>query len=73
MDNIKIVEKLNQSRDELFDMISRVIIGQKDVIDHLFIALLCRGHVLLEGVPGLADVIRGLVDPPPSVAEAARP
>ena len=57
MDNIKIVEKLNQSRDQLFDMISKVIIGQKDVIDHLFIALLCRGHVLLEGVPGLAKTL----------------
>ena len=54
MDNIKIVDKLNESRDQLFQMISKVIIGQKDVIDHLFIALLCRGHVLLEGVPGLA-------------------
>ena len=57
MDNIKIVEKLNQSRDQLFDMISKVIIGQKDVIDHLFIALLCKGHVLLEGVPGLAKTL----------------
>jgi MoxR-like ATPase len=57
MDNIKIVEQLNESRDQLFDMISRVIIGQKDVIDHLFIALLCRGHVLLEGVPGLAKTL----------------
>jgi MoxR-like ATPase len=57
MDNIKIVEKLNQSRDQLYDMISKVIIGQKDVIDHLFIALLCKGHVLLEGVPGLAKTL----------------
>ena len=57
MNNIKIVEKLNQSRDQLFDMVSKVIIGQKDVIDHLFIALLCRGHVLLEGVPGLAKTL----------------
>ena len=57
MDNIKIVEQLNESRDKLFNMISRVIIGQKDVIDHLFIALLCRGHVLLEGVPGLAKTL----------------
>ena len=38
-------------------MVSKVIIGQKDVIDHLFIALLCRGHVLLEGVPGLAKTL----------------
>merc|ERR1739841_83583 len=38
-------------------MISKVIIGQKDVMDHLFIALLCRGHILLEGVPGLAKTL----------------
>ncbi len=36
------------------DEISKVIIGQEDMIDSLFIALLCDGHVLLEGVPGLA-------------------
>ena len=57
MENIKIVEKLNNSKEQLFDMISKVIIGQRDVIDHLFIALLCRGHVLLEGVPGLAKTL----------------
>jgi MoxR-like ATPase len=57
MDNIKIVNQLNDSKEKLFDMISKVIIGQKDVIDHLFIALLCRGHILLEGVPGLAKTL----------------
>ena len=36
MNKIKIVDKLNESRDQLFQMISKVIIGQKDVIDHLF-------------------------------------
>ncbi len=34
--------------------ISKVIIGQENMIDGLFVALLCDGHVLLEGVPGLA-------------------
>ena len=57
MENIKIVEDLNNSKDKLFDMISNVIIGQREIIDHLFIALLCRGHVLLEGVPGLAKTL----------------
>ena len=57
MDNIKIVEKLNDSRNQLFDALSNVIVGQKDVIDHLFIALLCKGHVLLEGGPGLAKTL----------------
>ena len=57
MDNIKIVNQLNESKEKLFNMISKVIIGQQDVIDHLFIALLCRGHILLEGVPGLAKTL----------------
>ena len=57
MENIKIVSKLNESKEQLFDMISKVIVGQKDVIDYLFIALLCKGNVLLEGVPGLAKTL----------------
>jgi len=57
MENIKIIEKLNTRKDMLYKMISKVVIGQRDVIDHLFIALLCRGHVLLEGVPGLAKTL----------------
>lgn len=37
--------------------ISKVIVGQNKVIDSLFIALLCNGHILLEGVPGLAKTL----------------
>ncbi|TET06144.1 MoxR family ATPase [Candidatus Dependentiae bacterium] len=34
--------------------VGKVIVGQKDVIDFIIIALLCNGHILLEGVPGIA-------------------
>ena len=34
--------------------ISKLIVGQTKVIDSLLVALICEGHVLLEGVPGLA-------------------
>src|SRR5271157_5543409 len=37
--------------------ISRVIVGQKYLIDRLVIGLLANGHVLLEGVPGLAKTL----------------
>jgi MoxR-like ATPase len=37
--------------------IARVIVGQKQLIDRLLIALLTNGHVLLEGVPGLAKTL----------------
>ncbi len=37
--------------------IHRVIVGQEALIDRLLIGLLCRGHVLVEGVPGLAKTL----------------
>jgi MoxR-like ATPase len=37
--------------------IARVIVGQKHLLDRLLIALLTNGHVLLEGVPGLAKTL----------------
>ncbi len=42
--------------------LGKVIVGQEDVIEQLMIAVLARGHCLLEGVPGLAKtmMIRGL-------------
>lgn len=43
-------QKLQQLKTEL----SKVIVGHEDVIDSLLIALICDGHVLMEGVPGLA-------------------
>ena len=57
MDNIQLVEKLQADKDKLFQEIAKVIIGQKEIVEHLFISLLCRGHVLLEGVPGLAKTL----------------
>ena len=41
----------------LTDEIARVIVGQKYMVDRLLIALLADGHVLLEGVPGLAKTM----------------
>lgn len=43
-------KKLTNIKDE----ISKLIVGQTNVIDSLLVALICEGHVLLEGVPGLA-------------------
>lgn len=44
----------NQKIEELKKEISKVVIGQENMIDALIIGLLTNGHVLLEGVPGLA-------------------
>jgi MoxR-like ATPase len=39
------------------DEVSRVVVGQKYLVDRLLISLLANGHVLLEGVPGLAKTL----------------
>ena len=51
--NARLREFLVQFRTE----IHRVIVGQEEVLDQLLIALLCNGHVLLTGVPGLAKTL----------------
>ena len=37
--------------------VAKVIVGQEYLIDRLLVALLCRGHILIEGVPGLAKTL----------------
>ncbi len=46
-------KELQRARDE----IAKVIVGQKKLIDRLLMALLTKGHILLEGVPGLAKTL----------------
>ncbi|MFB6278982.1 MAG: AAA family ATPase [Salinibacter sp.] len=43
--------------DDLLDEIGRVVVGQQYMIERLLIGLLADGHVLLEGVPGLAKTL----------------
>jgi MoxR-like ATPase len=43
--------------DTLTTEVAKVIIGQKQMVDRLLIGLLCNGHILLEGVPGLAKTL----------------
>ena len=57
MTDIKLVKQLTESRDRFNTEISKRIVGQQDIIDHILIALLCRGHTLLVGVPGLAKTL----------------
>ena len=52
--DLEALENLSKSRDLFFNEINKVIIGQKQILDQLFIALLSNGHTLLVGVPGLA-------------------
>ena len=41
-------------KQKLFSELSKAIIGQEKLLEHLTIALLANGHILLEGIPGLA-------------------
>ncbi len=51
------VEKLRKAYAAMKDEIRKVIVGQDHVVDELFMALFCRGHCLLIGVPGLAKTL----------------
>mgnify|MGYP001372293518 CR=1 FL=1 len=57
MNDTDLVQKLHIKKEVLFNEIAKVIIGQREIIDNIFIALLCRGHVLLQGVPGLGKTL----------------
>jgi len=53
-------EKVKQESEfveKITNQITRVIVGQKYMIERLLIGLLCNGHILLEGVPGLAKTL----------------
>ena len=51
------VEKASQTTDLIRAEIGKTIIGQSQMIDKLLIGLLANGHILLEGVPGLAKTL----------------
>ncbi|MCH7724301.1 MAG: AAA family ATPase [Bacteroidetes bacterium] len=60
MDIAELNEKIkNESSfiDLLFSEIGKVIVGQKEMVERLIIGLLGNGHILLEGVPGLAKTL----------------
>ena len=43
--------------DKIFSEIRKIVIGQDYMIDRLLIGLFTQGHILLEGVPGLAKTL----------------
>jgi MoxR-like ATPase len=51
------ISELSSQLDRVRDAISQVIVGQQDLVEKLLTALLCNGHVLLEGVPGIAKTL----------------
>ena len=52
-----LLRSLRAARERLDKEIGKVIVGQKEVIERIMISLLCEGHSLLIGVPGLAKTL----------------
>jgi MoxR-like ATPase len=55
--DLEAVKKLNNNYRAIKAELSKVIVGQDNVIDELLIAIFARGHCMLEGVPGLAKTL----------------
>src|ERR1700757_4388823 len=51
------LEPLSNSIAEIRNEIGKVIVGQHEMVDMLMIGLLCDGHILIEGVPGVAKTL----------------
>lgn len=51
------IKRESEFIDILFNELGKVIVGQKDMVERLVVGLLGNGHVLLEGVPGLAKTL----------------
>jgi MoxR-like ATPase len=55
--DVEMIEKLRAAHGRLRAEIGKVIIGQDQVVDQLLMAIFCRSHALLMGVPGLAKTL----------------
>lgn len=62
--DVDAVKDLQKKYEELKSAVSQVIVGQTAVVEKLIISILCNGHSLLVGVPGLAKtlLVRTLAD-----------
>jgi MoxR-like ATPase len=56
-DDLALVHRMQEGRDQIVAEIKKIIIGQEDIIDELLIALFAGGHCLVTGVPGLAKTL----------------
>jgi len=55
--DLSIIQEMKDAHDTIMQEVSKVIVGQRQVINELLISLLARGHCLLVGVPGLAKTL----------------
>ena len=55
--DVQMLESLRQAHKQMRSEVGKIIIGQESVLDQLLMAIFCRGHALLVGVPGLAKTL----------------
>src|SRR5688500_2745380 len=55
--DVQLVEQLRDAHKRLRQEMGKVIVGQAEVLDQLLMAIFCRSHALLMGVPGLAKTL----------------
>ena len=55
--SIEVLDKLEQSKNLIWNQLRQVIVGQEAVINQVMMALMIGGHCLLEGVPGLGKTL----------------
>jgi MoxR-like ATPase len=51
------IDKLNETASKIKEEISKVILGQEEMIEQILVAILSDGHILIEGVPGVAKTL----------------
>ena len=56
-DELEAVQQLHQHYQNLLRQVGGIIVGLEEVLEQLLVVLLCRGHGILEGVPGLAKTL----------------
>ena len=54
---VQAVDDLHRQYQALCEQLHGVLVGMDDIIEQMFVAMLCRGHAILEGMPGLAKTL----------------
>ena len=54
---VETAEMVTEAHRKMLEQMGKVIIGQQDVMELMLLGLFCRGHCILEGVPGLAKTL----------------
>ncbi len=56
-DELELVARLREAHEKLMTEVGKAVYGQREALELIFIGLLCRGHVLLLGLPGLGKTL----------------